>query len=74
MLNLSKRAAEETENNRVFDLFENVDKNKTETTNRTDTSKTENITIVTEKNENENKVDNTPKPQNPKSSFLIEMK
>jgi len=58
MLNLSKRAAEETENNRVFDLFENVDKNKTETTNRTDTSKTENITIVTEKNENENKVDN----------------
>ena len=58
MLNLSKRAAEETENNRVFDLFENVDKNKTETTNRTDASKTENITIVTEKNENENKVDN----------------
>jgi hypothetical protein len=50
--------ADETENNRVFDLFENVDKNKTETKNRTDTSKSENITIVTEKNENENKVDN----------------
>ena len=40
MLNVSLNMADETENNRVFDLFENVDKNKTETTNRTDTSKT----------------------------------